>query len=320
MVQLGLQIIPQMSPDEAIETIQAAESLGYQYCLLADEGFMPDVYATLGAAAKQTDSIMLGPITNGYTRHPAVTALAVATLNELSGGRALISLVAGGSMVLNPMGIPRDNPLTVVRETMTILRKLWSGEEISWQGKKFQLNHAQIWMGKQEIPIWLAGRGPKMLRLAGETADGAYMMVKADLSSAIKIVEQGGAGKDSRPLRIYVDRIAYTPDLLDEAAELYSYVVMDTPARQLRELGITEEMVDDIRQAMAAGGPAEAVKLVTLDMIQNYQIAGTWEECAHAIHDLIADNDLDVFLLSVVSKGLEANIRMMKDIRKIVLE
>ena len=87
-----------------------AERLGYDYCLVADEGFHPDVYACLGAIARATDRITLGVLTNGYTRHPAVTAAAAATVNELSGGRLVVTLLAGGSMVLTPMGIERARP------------------------------------------------------------------------------------------------------------------------------------------------------------------------------------------------------------------
>jgi 5,10-methylenetetrahydromethanopterin reductase len=105
MIEMGLQIIPTMPVREVIDTIRAVEELGYRYCVVADEGFMPDVYVTLGIAAQETSTIKLGPVTNGYTRHPAVTASAAATLNEVSGGRALMNLVAGGSMVLRPMAI-----------------------------------------------------------------------------------------------------------------------------------------------------------------------------------------------------------------------
>ena len=134
----GIQIIPTMPVAEVIEIAVAAEELGYDFCLLADEGFMPDVYVTLGAIAQRTKRIKIGPVTNGYTRHPAVTANAIATLDDLSGGRALAMLVAGGSMVLTPMGIPRDAPLTVMRETIAILRQLWRGEEVTWVGQALQ--------------------------------------------------------------------------------------------------------------------------------------------------------------------------------------
>jgi len=230
MIKLGVQIIPMMPMREVLDTVRAAEDLGYDYCLLADEGFMPDVYVCLGAAAQQTSRIHLGPVTNGYTRHPAVTAAALASLNELSGGRALATLVAGGSMVLHPMGIPREAPLAVVRDTVEVMRRLWSGEAVTWQGQRHRLDSARLSAGPQTIPVWLAVRGDKLLELAGRVAEGVMVMVKSDLENALGIVERGAAGRTQPPQRLYLDRMAFTPEMLAEAAYTYTYAVMDSPA------------------------------------------------------------------------------------------
>jgi 5,10-methylenetetrahydromethanopterin reductase len=318
MIEMGIQLIPTMPVNEVIKTIQAAEAVGYDYCVVADEGFMPDVYACLGLAARETSRIRLGPVTNGYTRHPAVTASAVATLNELSQGRALANLVAGGSMVLRPMGIPREAPLTVVRETIEVMRRLWSGEKVTWQGKRYRLDSAQISMGAQEIPIWLSVRGPKLLELAGREADGVVLMAKSDLGPAIEIVEQGQRDSGSPTRRIYLDRMAYTPEMLEEARALYTYAVMDSPVRMLKGLGLTDEEIVQIQEAVASGGPAAAARFITADMIKNYQIAGTPAECSQMLRGLIREHHLDVFLLNIISPGLEANTRLMEEIAEIV--
>ena len=72
-----------------------------------------------------------------------------------------------------------------------------------------------------------------------------------------------------------MDRIAYTPQLLDEASALYAYVLMDSPQRMLDGLGIGATEIEAIRSAMAAGGPAAAMPFVRPEMLQRYQIAGT---------------------------------------------
>ncbi len=73
-IALGLQVVPTMGSAELVDTIVLAEELGYSYCMVADEGLMLDVYAVLGAAARATSTIRLGPVTNPYTRHPAAVA------------------------------------------------------------------------------------------------------------------------------------------------------------------------------------------------------------------------------------------------------
>jgi 5,10-methylenetetrahydromethanopterin reductase len=315
---MGIQIIPTMPVGEVIDTIRAAEELGYGYAVVADEGFMPDVYVCLGVAARQTGRIKLGPVTNGYTRHPVVTATAIATLNELSQGRAVATLVAGGSMVLTPMGIPREGPLAVMRETIEIMRRLWSGEKVTWQGEHYRLDAAQSSLGAQDIPIWLAVRGPQLLKLAGQQADGVILMAKADLGPALELVEQGISESDHRPKRIYLDRMAYTPEMLEEARVLYSYAVMDSPPRMLKALGLSDDGISAIQQAVKVGGPAAAANLINLDMIRNYQIAGAPAECSAVLRALIQSHRLEVFILNIISPGLAANTQLMGEVAAIV--
>lgn len=318
MIELGLQIIPTMPVQEVIDTIRTAEELGYNTCVMADEGFMPDVYVTLGIAAQHTRHIKLGPVTNGYTRHPAVSASAAATLNEVSGGRALVNLVAGGSMVLRPMAIPRDAPLTVMRETIDILRRLWSGDKVSYNGQRYRLDSAQINLGAHAIPIWLAVRGPKLLELAGQQAEGVVLMAKSDLGPALELVEQGSAATGNRPRRIYLDRIAYTPEMLAEAGHLYTYAVMDSPVRMLRGMGLTDVQIENIQTAVRRGGPAAAAEFITPAMIKSYQIAGPPDECRATLHAMITEHQLDIFLLNIISPGLEANTRLLRQVAEIV--
>ncbi|HMQ51693.1 MAG TPA: LLM class flavin-dependent oxidoreductase [Anaerolineae bacterium] len=316
MIKTGIHIIPEMSAPEIVETAVAAEALGYDYCLVCDEGIMHDVYVCLGAIAEKTTRLKLGPVTNGYTRHPAVTAVALASLNELSGGRALAVLVAGGTLALAPMGLTREAPLGVMRDTLEIMRRLWSGETVTWEGSRHKLDSARLGIGKQNIPVWLGVRGPKMLAMAGELADGVLLIAKSDLGPALEIVEAFSTGRNLE--RIYLDRIAYTPEMLAEAGISYIYAVMDAPDRMLTGMGLSETDIAALRQTMAVGGPAEAAKLITPEMIKAFQIAGTPDECAQTLQNLVAQHKIDTFLLNVTSPGLAANIQLMRDIQSII--
>ncbi|NPV76714.1 MAG: LLM class flavin-dependent oxidoreductase [Anaerolineae bacterium] len=318
MVKLGINIIPSMPVKEVIETAVEAEKIGYEYLILADEGSMQDVYVTLGALARETKKMKLSPCTNGYTRHPAVTAAAMATLHELSEGRSFLTLIAGGSLVLNPMKIARETPLGVARDTVEIARRLWSGETVSYEGERFGLSQARLTMGKQEdIPIWIAPRGDKMCKLTGELADGAMLMVKADLGEAFKLVDQGNAGTGRKLVRAYIDRIAYTPEMIQETAAFFPHVVVDTPARQLKGL-MSDEQIETILRAVKEGGHKAAEKLITFEMLQGYKIAGTPEECSQIFRALVDEHRLDVFILNIVAGGLEGNLQYLRDVYEIV--
>jgi 5,10-methylenetetrahydromethanopterin reductase len=317
-LELGIELMPDMSIADAIETVRAAEQLGYAYCLITDEGFMHDPYVMLGALAKQTQTIRLGIATNGYTRHPAATAAALASLHELSQGRALVTLVAGGSMTLGPMGIARAAPLTVVRETMEILRRLWTGETVTWKGERLSVEHARLAMGAQQIPLWLAARGPKMLELAGEMADGVVLMGKADLGPALALVEAKSQSRTEPTRRIYLDRIACQPDRLGEAAVLYAYTLLDTPPRMLASLGVSEATSLKIREQMDAHGPQAAAALVTEDMIRRLQLYGRPEECGQELHTLARTHHLDVFLLDIFGAELQKNLRYLAEMYALI--
>jgi len=318
-LHVGIQIIPTMPVQEVIEIAVAAEALGYDYCLLADEGFMADVYVALGAIAQRTTRIKVGPVTNGYTRHPAVTANALATLDDLSGGRALAVLVAGGSMVLNPMGIPREAPLTVVRESVEVMRRLWSGEAVTWQGQRYRLQEAQL-SGRRlyEIPVWLAARGEKMLALAARTADGVVLVAKSDLGPALAIMAQADGQRTERMVRVYMDRIAYSPELLAEASDMYAFVLMDMPQRMLDGLGIGAGEIERIRSALATVGPAAAARLVRPEIIQRSQVAGTPAECCRALQEITVEHRLDVVIMNLTTPGVEANTHLLRAIAEIV--
>ncbi|NIR37285.1 MAG: LLM class flavin-dependent oxidoreductase [Actinobacteria bacterium] len=313
-IALGIQIVPVMGSAEVVDTIRAAEELGYRHCMVADEGLMQDVYVCLGAAAEVTDRIRLGVVTNGYTRHPAATAAALATVDELSGGRAFVTLVAGGTMVLHPMGIERAAPFTVLDETIDIFRALWTGEPVSFEGTRFRLDGAQLSLGAHDIPIWVAARGERILDLAGRKADGVVLMVKSDIGQALEVVD--GPGRDVT--RVYLDRLAFTAEMLEEAKGLYGYAILDSPPRMLRSLGIDDDAIASMRAAFAEGGPAAVAPLVTDEMVGAYQIVGTVEECRVQLAEMIRNHRLDAFCLNIIAPGLEANRRLMAEVAEIV--
>jgi 5,10-methylenetetrahydromethanopterin reductase len=314
MVAAGVHIVPLMPAEDVISVAVEAERLGYDYCLVADEGFHPDVYACLGAIARATDRITLGVLTNGYTRHPAVTAAAAATVNELSGGRLVVVLLAGGSMVLSPMGIERARPARVVSDALEVLRGLWSGGEVSWRGRTCSLDRARLGMGAQSIPIWIASRGPRLLELAGQQADGVVLTVKPDLGAALSLVEAAAAAADRPELsRYYLGRICYTPELLEGQRRTLSFVLMDSPRRVLESLGLTHDETAVVERAAASNQPELVDGLVTGDLLRRYQVSGTPEECRVEVERLARAHDLSGVLIDALSCDLDENLAVLAD-------
>jgi len=319
VIEIGAHIVPLMPPEMVVEVAKQAERIGYDYCLIADEGFHPDVYACLGAIARETSRIRIGAVTNGYTRHPAVTAAALATINELSGGRAFVTMLAGGSMVLAPMGITREKPYRTVSEAIEIMEALWTGEEISWEGSRFSLDHAALGMGSQSIPIWVASRGPLLLRHAGRHAVGAMMTVKPDLGAAFEIVDNAAADAGRAvPKHIYLGRICYTSEMLTEQRRTLPYVLMDSPTRVLESLGFDADEIALVERAAAENAPQLLDPLATLDLLARYQVAGTPAECSSQLDELIKRHRLDAFFGDVLLDNLADNVTLMEETYAIV--
>lgn len=124
-----------------------------------------EVYTTLAVCAVETETIELAPgVTNPVTRHPSVTASAVATLNQISDGRASVGIGAGDSAVYS-VG---ETPATVsrLREAVRAVESLLGGEEVTFHDTPFELDAHD---GSAEV--YVAAEGPRTLQMAGETAD-----------------------------------------------------------------------------------------------------------------------------------------------------
>ncbi len=326
MVKAGIHIVPLMSADDVIKIAVEAERVGYEYCLVADEGFHPDIYACLGAIAAATTRIKIGPVTNGYTRHPAVTAAAVATVNDLSGGRALVTLVAGGSMVLDPMGIERAKPYRVLRDTVQVMKALWSGEAVTWQGDTHRLQEAKLSSGPQDIPIWISSRGPLILRLAGREADGLLLTVKPDLDAAFAIAAQASGGKVGEkasegdthpgPEHIYLGRICFTPEMFDEQRATMPYILKDSPERVLQSLGFNDAEI----QRIASEDASELADLMGDELLDQYQINGTQAQCTDQLSSLVSEHGLDIVMADVLSQDLDENFELLHTTYNIITD
>lgn len=171
---LGVLLYAEQSVSELISLAQECEALGYSYLWYTDIRFARECYVGLASIAAATRHIRLGPgVTDPYSRHPAITASTIATLDEVSGGRAILGLGAGGAGFAQ-LGLSTTLPIAAMRETVEAVRGLLSGEEVTVSGKVISLNAGKLSFKplRPDIPIYFATHGPQMTRLAGQVADG----------------------------------------------------------------------------------------------------------------------------------------------------
>jgi 5,10-methylenetetrahydromethanopterin reductase len=181
------------------------ERLGFDTLWYADERFYREAYAGLAICALATERIKLGTgVTDPYTRHPALTAMAIGTIDELSNGRALLGIGAGRAGYHN-IGIELVRPVRRLREGIEIVKRLLAGEHLDYRGEIFQTD--DLWLKfptRPDIPIYLAADGPHILRLAGEVADAvitSHCASPAILREKLRHVREGAArvGRSTGP-------------------------------------------------------------------------------------------------------------------------
>jgi 5,10-methylenetetrahydromethanopterin reductase len=302
-MKLSINLMPEAPVGVLVGLAKTAEELGYDRVWVYDEGLaMRDVYVTMTAIAAATSNVSIGTgITNPYTRHPSTTAAAIATLHEFSGGRAFLGLGAGGSLTLGPLGLDRTKPLTATRETLLACRKLFDGETVTMCTDRFSLVNARLEFGNPAIEIWLAGRGPNMLAMGGEFANGV-MLDFLDLESmhdTIALVRSGSARSGNQAKLSYSTLILTSEEEVDAARPHLTYRLVDSPAKTKASLGITETDVSNIRDAMSESLTAAAA-FIKPEWVRPFVIAGTPDACARQMRHLADTYAFDEFLLPIL--------------------
>jgi 5,10-methylenetetrahydromethanopterin reductase len=175
--RVSVLTIPPTSASELAALADATEAYGYDALWLADERFYADPYAALTYCATRTRRIDLGVcVTDPYSRHPALTAMAIGTLDELSDGRAILGIGAGGSGFAE-LGLQQTKPARAMTEAIELVRRLLRGETVTVDGEvvRFRQGKLDFTPRRAEVPVYVASQNQRGLRVAGRVADGAIM-------------------------------------------------------------------------------------------------------------------------------------------------
>lgn len=180
-----LAYAPWISLDEQLQIAQQADRLGFHSAWVA-ETWGQDATAVLAALAVTTEQIGLGAaILQIPARQPTTAASAISTIDQLSGGRAMLGLGLSGPQVSEGWyGVPFVAPLGRTKEYVEIVRKALAGERVEYQGQHWQmpLRETGLGLGKplkmigrpvqDRVPIYLGVIGEQTVHQAGQIADG----------------------------------------------------------------------------------------------------------------------------------------------------
>jgi probable F420-dependent oxidoreductase len=170
MLDFGITLKPDMSPERIVALTRQAEDAGFAYGWLFDSHVLwLEPYPILTLMALNTTRMRLGTcVTNPATRDPTVTASALATLNVISGGRMNLGIGRGDS-ARRVMG-KKPTTLATLEQATRIIRDLAGGQPTDYDGEQIRMGWAS-----GTLPIWIAGYGPKALHMAGRIADGVIL-------------------------------------------------------------------------------------------------------------------------------------------------
>ena len=315
-LEYGVVLTGDLSTSEVIELAQRMEALGFSDLYHADERFSRDVYTLLGPVAMATSSLKLGPLTaDPYSRHPAVQAMAIATLAEQSGGRAVLGF-GPGSSGLHAMGIERNQVLLRVREAIELIRLLLtSSENVTYEGQVFRFLDDRMLFGPiPHVPVVIGTRGPRMLELAGEIADGVNIGGYASprrsnglwtMSTTACVV----SGRRPDQLRVIVHTYACVHEdrqtALD-AARWGTLVALWSSLNILDQLPLETPVPDDLLHYMQTTQKSfhpetmhPGMRLIPDDLMEPLSLAGTPDDCVKKVRRLAeaADGRVDELVL-----------------------
>jgi probable F420-dependent oxidoreductase len=164
--------------DMSRRVAERAEALGYESLWIADTGAGPDPFVVAAAAAAVTRRVRLGTaVVPLYTRALPVLAAGAGSVAQLAPGRVVLGLGVSSETIVDAWGgVPFHRPLTRMRETVTVLRRMLAGERVTFEGQTVRTRGFRLVSPPPApVPIYVAALMPPMLELAGELADGVVL-------------------------------------------------------------------------------------------------------------------------------------------------
>lgn len=291
--------IQALGTDVMLSTARLAADLGYRSFWTA-ETTGPEAFATLAAAGAAAPGLDLGTgVLALQLRTPMLAAMGAATLQSIQPdidvllGVGISSPVVTGQWHGTPYG---EHPVRRCREYLALVRECLAGEAVTFDGdfyhcRKFRLG---VRLGERRPKLILGALNERMLRLAGESADGVLLNY-LPATAVPWCVEQVRAGEAAtgRPagscgIYAYVHVGVGDREAARDSArrDLFSYAVVGAYGRAFARAGFHEE-VAAVTEAHAAGDRNAALAAISDAMIDAIDIVGDPGEVSNAVHDYV---------------------------------
>jgi probable F420-dependent oxidoreductase len=320
-ITFGVTVLPDPPYTRFLELIELAEKQGFDYGWTYDSHLLwYEGIPLLTLAVDRTSRMKFGHfVTNPGTREPTVLASAYATLHDISGGRMVMGIGRGDS-ARRTIG---QQPVRMAEfeAACRMIKDFMNGRAVDWNGKELRLEWART---DPEIPMYIAGYGPKALAVAGRVADGVIIqladpvIIEWIMATARESAEQ--AGRDPDALRCIVGAPSKVSDDIVSARDevrwfpaMVSNHVMDLIEKYGWNSDIPSELTDfvktrkgyDYKDHSRIG--AKHGEFVTDEICERFSVIGDAEACAKKLRELEAVG-VDQFNIYLMTHGQEETL------------
>lgn len=317
-MKFGIEFVPNEPIDKIVKLVKLAEDVGFEYAWITDHYNNKNVYETLALIAEGTETIKMGPgVTNPYVRSPAIAASAIATIDELSNGRATFGIGPGDKATFDALGIPWVKPVSTIKDAIATVRTLTAGDATESGASLGGVKAVQ-----EAIPVYMGAQGPKMLETSGEIADGVLINASnpKDFEAAVPLIKKGaeGAGKTLAD----VDVGAYTatsigPDTaaaVNAARIVVAFIIAGAPPMLIERHGLEAGINEKIAAMLAKGDFGGAIGAVTDDCMEAFSVCGTPDQFIPKI-EALSDMGVTQYIAgSPIGKDKEESIKLLGDV------
>lgn len=285
--------LPDHPASEIVDTIVLADELGFHGAYMADETYHKDGWLIAAVAATRTRRIRLSPcVTHVILKEPTILAHTIATLDELSGGRAECVFSVGNIAMLEQYHVDwrTGGQIRRIREAHHVMRTMLDEGRIDFEGEFYRYTglFTSARPLQERVPLKIgAMRGPKSFELAGEISDGMHQALaysREAMQYAADHVRLGAehAGRDADALDLgawMVASIAEDPAAAKQAARVcVAFYIPAMPREQIERHGIDPESVQPIMDAFNVGDVERAIELTTIELTEKLSLSGSPDE------------------------------------------
>ena len=298
---------------DLIAVAQAADRLGFE-SFWTGESWGRDAFTVLTMLACNTERIGLGTgIVTVYSRTPGMIAQSIASLDQISGGRAILGLGSSGRIVIEDWhGVKFDHPVARTAEYIDIIRMALAGERVNYEGRFYNLKRFRMGARpvQERIPIYVASLGPRNLELTGRAADGwlpiwthreKLPLVKEPLTKAADAAGRSASDITTAPqiLCCASDDEETVADAVKQARAHMAFYVggMGQYYYDLFCRYGYQDECDALRRAWGEGDRGKAAEAITDEMVDNITVIGTPDECRKKMARF-RDNGVDMPLVA----------------------